>query len=264
MGTAWGCFGLCVGRELGSKEQDGLLLWTVGERRPKSWTARGDKQGGYCVHRERAACNGPVKGEGRGDEVQLTALMMCVCVLPRTGLLPAVCHARLGFLAAGQQPPTTSCVASGCWGASLLCPTAAALCQHSVLGGPSPRELCRPGLSTAQNAGFTVTKKVQLKIGSCLWVLCCCLLNFKGKWAERRGREPCKRATEYPCKELGLFSCVGVSTYCEWCRTVYGIKAQSVNLELIASWDLELRTDHKSSDSSGGNFATTGAWLDCF
>lgn len=25
MGTAWGYFGLCVGRDLGSKEQDGLL-----------------------------------------------------------------------------------------------------------------------------------------------------------------------------------------------------------------------------------------------
>lgn len=41
-------------------------------------------------------------------------------------------------------------------------------------------------------------------------------------------------------------------------------KTRSVNLELIASWDLSLKTDQKSSDSAGGNFAATGAWLDCF
>lgn len=41
-------------------------------------------------------------------------------------------------------------------------------------------------------------------------------------------------------------------------------KAQSVNLELIAPWDLSLKTDERSSDSAGGNFAATGACLNCF
>lgn len=62
----------------------------AGERRPQS--CEGRRTGGYCMHRERAACNEHMKGEGRGYEVQLTAVMT-VCVFPRTGLLPAVCHA---------------------------------------------------------------------------------------------------------------------------------------------------------------------------
>lgn len=67
----------------------------------------GRKTGGNCIHRERAACKEHMKGEGRGFEVQLTAVMT-VCVFPGATLW-------LGFVAAGQQPPTTSCVASGCW-----------------------------------------------------------------------------------------------------------------------------------------------------
>lgn len=109
--------------------------------------SEGRQTGGYCMHRERAACNEHMKGEGRGYEVQLTA-GMTVCVFPRTGLLPAVCHALPGVCGSWSAPPTTSCVASGCWGAALLCPTAAAQCQQSVFGGPPPRELHRPGLST--------------------------------------------------------------------------------------------------------------------
>lgn len=41
-------------------------------------------------------------------------------------------------------------------------------------------------------------------------------------------------------------------------------KAQSVNSELIAPWDLSLKTDQRSSDSAGGDFAATEARLDCF
>lgn len=73
---------------------DGLWSCCGGEE-TQVLHSEGRQTGEYCMHRERAACNEHMKREGRGYEVQLTALM-AVCVFPSTGLLPAVCHALAG------------------------------------------------------------------------------------------------------------------------------------------------------------------------
>lgn len=109
------------------------------------------------MHRERAACNEHMEGEGRGYEVQLTAVM-AVCVFPRTGLLPAVCHALAGV--SGSCSAAAHHELCGLW---VLLSCSAVPCSsmpESVFGGPPPQELHRPGVSTVHNTGFTVTKNV--------------------------------------------------------------------------------------------------------
>lgn len=90
---------------------DGLWGCCWGEE-TQSCQVRVEKQEGIvCTGRGQLVTS--MEGERRGYEVQLAAVMVCV-FSPEQGCCQLCATHWLGFVAAAQQPPTTSCVASGC------------------------------------------------------------------------------------------------------------------------------------------------------